>query len=446
MTTINSANPIETIENSPMTWRQIVVIAIGIFVSALDGFDLTSISFAAPGIADEWGIGRDSLGLLLSMEMVGIGVGALMLGRFADRYGRKILILICMCVMAAGMFLASTAEEIISLSLFRIFTGVGLGGMFTSITAMIAESSNKRNRSMVVSLTTGGIALGTICGGLIATELLKTHSWRAIFQFGGYWSLLTIPLVMLLVPESVAYLFKSEKSDRLERVNKSLKLLGFKPVSDLPSSPSDVKTHVSWGAILSPKYQLISLVLMASFFCFSMAMYFYTKWIPKLGVDLGLSPSTAGSILVWGSLGGVIGALCFSIASRYFVLRWLVVTALIGSSVGISSFGFVGPNFTWLVIVAVAGNFFIGGSSVTFYALFASAYPVELRATGMGFILGLARGGAALGPYVGGVLLASGAAMGVTTSTLASCALVAALLLIFVLGNRLEGSRDAASH
>jgi len=61
---------------------------ITVGLTALDGFDVLSIAFAAPGIAAEWGIDRAALGVVLSMELMGMALGAIVLGGVADRIGR----------------------------------------------------------------------------------------------------------------------------------------------------------------------------------------------------------------------------------------------------------------------------------------------------------------------------------------------------------------------
>ena len=81
-------NPIKVIDDNPMSVRQWIVVAIMVFLNALDGFDVLSSAFAAPGISAEWGIPRDELGIMLSAELVGMGFGSVILGGFADKAGR----------------------------------------------------------------------------------------------------------------------------------------------------------------------------------------------------------------------------------------------------------------------------------------------------------------------------------------------------------------------
>ena len=60
-----------------------VIVTVGL--NALDGFDVLSISFAAPGIAKDWGVDKATLGWVLSTELLGMALGSMMLGGAADR-------------------------------------------------------------------------------------------------------------------------------------------------------------------------------------------------------------------------------------------------------------------------------------------------------------------------------------------------------------------------
>src|SRR5437867_11621424 len=132
-------DPSESIAASPMSALQILVVAITIGLNALDGFDVLSISYASPGIAQEWGIDRAALGIVLSMELIGMAVGSVLLGGVADKIGRRRTILGCLAAMAAGMFMATTVKGVIDLSLWRLLTGFGIGGMLATINAVAAE-------------------------------------------------------------------------------------------------------------------------------------------------------------------------------------------------------------------------------------------------------------------------------------------------------------------
>src|SRR3546814_10243732 len=164
---------------------QIMVVAICIALNALDGFDVLAISFAAPGIADEWGVDKATLGIVLSMELLGMAAGSVLIGNLADRIGRRPTILSCLVVMALGMYAATHAGGVTSLSIVRFLTGVGIGGMLSSTSAMVAEFSNDKRRGLNVALNIAGYSTGAILGGLLASRLLaETGEWRLVFMLG----------------------------------------------------------------------------------------------------------------------------------------------------------------------------------------------------------------------------------------------------------------------
>ena len=182
---------------------QVIAVTMMVVLNALDGFDVLSISFASPGIAREWGIDRAALGVVLAMELIGMAIGSVLLGRLSDRIGRRQTMLICLVIMTVGMFMVTTVSTITELSVWRVITGLGIGGMLASINAVAAEFSSSRRKHLSVSLTTIGYPIGAVIGGTIAAQLLKTYDWRSVFYLGTAMTVVCVPLVYLFVPESV---------------------------------------------------------------------------------------------------------------------------------------------------------------------------------------------------------------------------------------------------
>ena len=148
----------------------------------LDGFDVLAISFASPGIAREWGIQRSALGVVLSMELLGMGLGSIFLGGVADKFGRRRTLLGCLIVMAAGMVMATQATNLYFLSVWRVITGLGIGGMLATNNAVAAEFSNSRRRALCVSLMAHQFSIGFRGRGR-SRQLLRQGDWRAVFWF-----------------------------------------------------------------------------------------------------------------------------------------------------------------------------------------------------------------------------------------------------------------------
>src|SRR5262245_17834985 len=241
--TIDLSDPRDIMAKSPMSVMQILIIAITIGLNALDGFDVASISYASPGIAKEWGIDRGALGIVLSMEVFGMALGSIFLGGLADKIGRRRTVLGCVTVMAVGMFMATTVRGLVDLSIWRVVTGLGIGGMLAAINAVSAEFSNARRRDFSVSLMSIGYPVGAVTGGLLAASLLVTHSWRSVFYLGASATTILIPLVFFFVPESVHWLTQKQTPGALDQINRTLRRLGHDAVRSLPELPAAARTQ-----------------------------------------------------------------------------------------------------------------------------------------------------------------------------------------------------------
>ena len=74
---------------------QWVVISLCFLINMLDGFDVLVMAFTAASVSSEWGLSGIELGYLLSAGLVGMALGSLFIAPWADRFGRRPLILLC---------------------------------------------------------------------------------------------------------------------------------------------------------------------------------------------------------------------------------------------------------------------------------------------------------------------------------------------------------------
>lgn len=425
------ADPRKIIADSKMTRFQIVAVAITIGLNALDGFDVLAISFASPGIATEWGIDRAALGIVLSMELIGMSVGSIFLGGVADRFGRRPTILACLAVMALGMFMVTTTNSIFTLSVWRVITGLGIGGMLAAINAAAAEFSNAKSRNLSVALMAIGYPLGAVIGGSVAAMLLQSFDWRAVFIFGAIVTLAFIPLVFWRLPETVGFLCKKRPDDALERINRTLARMGHSQASALPPV-TDVDKKQSVADIFSPTLIVTTVLVTLAYFAHITTFYFIIKWIPKIVVDMGFDPAAAAGVLVWANVGGATGGAVLGLLSRRIGVRILTIGVLLVSFLMMILFGQGQTNLQQLAVAAAATGFFTNAGVVGLYALFAQVFPTHVRATGTGFAIGVGRGGAALAPMIAGFLFSAGYGLPSVSIFLGAGALVAAIALFFL--------------
>jgi benzoate transport len=405
-----NTDPRETLSGAPMSALQVLAVAITVGLLALDGFDVLSISFAAPGIASEWGIARTQLGVVLSMELIGMALGSIVLGGVADRIGRRPTMLGCLVLMTVGMFMVTGVKQIAQLEVWRFVTGLGIGGVLACTNAVAAEFSNLRRRSLCVSLMAVGYPVGAVCGGLIVKELLRDHDWRTVFYFGGSITALFIPLVLLLVPESVHWLAQKQPPGALARINRALARMGHAAIAALPSVPA-----VPAGAsrrpvseIFAPALIVTTLLATLAYFFHIMTFYFILKWIPKIVFDMHFPASAAAGVLVWANVGGAAGGTLLGLLSQRVGLKPLTIGVMLLSVVMVTLFGRSSPDLNELSLLCAGAGFCTNAAVVGLYAIFAQAFPTQVRATGTGFAIGIGRGGSVLGPITAGFLFERG--------------------------------------
>lgn len=426
------ADPRAILDQAPMGAFQIVAVGICIFLNGLDGFDVLAISFASPGIAEDWGITRAALGVVLSMELFGMAVGSIFLGNAADRIGRRPMIMCCLIVMTLGMYLAAIAQSINFLLVVRFFTGLGIGGMLAATNAMAFEYSNRKNKNLCVMLMAAGYPIGVILGGSVASTLLVTFDWRAVFYFGALVTGSALALVWFFLPESIEYLTERRPRNALDNINRTLGRMGHQQVMEFPvvavEKNTGAKKASAFSQLFSKSLVPVTMVFTVAYFFHIMTFYYFIKWIPKLVVDMGHAASSAGTVLVWANVGGALGAVIIGVVATRFNLRNLTIAVMVSSFFMLCLFGLGQEDLTRLALVCAASAFFLNSAIVGMYALFAQYYPASVRASGTGFTIGIGRGGAALGPVVAGIMFTQGYSllsvsllMGVSTLVAATC-------------------------
>lgn len=427
-----------------MSRLQIIAVAVTFILNALDGFDVLSISFASPGIAAEWGINRARLGIVLSMELVGMAVGSVLLGGVADRIGRRKTMLGCLMAMAFGMFMATTVTGLIDLSIWRVLTGLGIGGMLATINATAAEFSNERRKHLCVCLMAIGYPVGVVIGGTISAELLESYDWRSVFHLGATMTAVCMPLVYFLVPESVHWLAHKQPAGALERINRTLRRMGHTAITALPA-PQARPAGRRVSDIFSPALLATTVIVTTAYFLHITTFYFIIKWVPKIVVDMGFMEASAARVLVWANVGGATGGAVLGFLTLRYNVKALTIATFVLSTVMIVVFGSTPPDLTKLSLICAAAGFCTNAGIVGMYAIFAHAYPTHVRASGTGFAVGVGRGGSVLAPVIAGFLFEADVTLPAVSilMSLGSTLAAGALFLLRLRPDRPEAAQPA---
>ena len=147
-----------------MRLQQWIVVVICTMGMAIDGYDVMSISLAAAGMSQEWGLSKAELGFILPLEFLGMAGGLIFIGSMTVKHGRRLVFLLCLLVISLGMAASGFAPNKEILAATRVFTGIGIGGILATNTALASEYSNAKNRGLTVILVAGGYTFGIFFG------------------------------------------------------------------------------------------------------------------------------------------------------------------------------------------------------------------------------------------------------------------------------------------
>lgn len=127
------------LDDEPMRPFQWLAVAVCIVLNLIDGFDVLVMAFTASSVAAEWNLGGAEIGLLLSAGLFGMAAGSLFIAPWADRWGRRPLILACLALSGLGMLASALSQAAWQLALLRGLTGLGIGGILASSNVIASE-------------------------------------------------------------------------------------------------------------------------------------------------------------------------------------------------------------------------------------------------------------------------------------------------------------------
>ncbi len=364
----------------PQRWTRQAALIVGFcFVTNMvDGMDVNIMSFVRGALVKAWDVPEQTMGYVFSAGTFGMGIGALGIAPVADRFGRKTIILVALALMSLGMIATGLVRSVEALMAARLVVGMGIGTVLAAMAALAAEAAPEGKKNLAVALVQAGFPLAAVMTGFLVAALEPRIGWQNLLLMAGVLTVALLPAARIILPKNV-------------------------PGADT----GKLTSSAALSTVFSSAYRTRTLLLIVAVFMGLLVLYSMLSWITKLATSAGLSEANGIYAGAFYNLGAFVGTVSMGLLTLYVRPTLLVPILLSAAVMAMLIFG----NADMSVSGALAMAFLIGltlqGGYNGMWPIAAAAFPTESRATGIGWAMGIGRGGAVVGPIIAGYLLAA---------------------------------------
>lgn len=366
-------NQIKIQSDLSMSGFQKLMVALCFLMNFNDGIDVLIVSFSSSEIIKEFGLSKSEMGYIFSAGLAGMTLGCFSLAPLADKFGRRKIFLISLLMISFGMFGVAFTQAYFPILVWRFLTGLGIGGILPTIATTAAEYSNDKYRDFNVGLIQAGWPIGAILTGLIGAELIPLKGWHYAFFLAGCFSALMTVLVFLIMKDSEEF------------KNKKIEEQGVKVLLTEELKPN------TWRLWL------------AAFFGF-MTLYTVMSWVPTIAKDAGMPFELATYVGISLNIGAAIGSSSIGALGSKFGLKKIHFMYMLSAFIVMQLYAFLPLNTVLIFVLVMLIGVFAQGGFNGIWPILSRIYPTSIRATGVGYTVGIGRLGAILGPAVFGIL------------------------------------------
>ncbi|TQK71043.1 aromatic acid/H+ symport family MFS transporter [Nocardioides sp. SLBN-35] len=377
----------------------------------LEGFDIVALSAALPTILDGGHVGMDkaSATFVTTISLVGIMVGAILVGPLSDRWGRRRCILASIALFSVFTLAVPLATNPETFGALRLVAGLGLGACMPAALTMMSEATPETQRARATTLTMTGYHVGAVLTALVALAVVP--QWHLLFVIGGVAGLVILPLMWLKLPETnaVALARRGATAGQGE--------------SAVPAPRA--------SEILRSPYRTASLATWAACFMGLLLVYGLNSWLPTIMREAGYEIAASLTLLLLLNLGGIAGLVLAGIVGdargiRRSTLGWFAAAAVLLAVLSVHL-----PTLVLNGAVFLTGVF-VFSAQVLVYAWITRYYPPHLRGTALGLASGVGRLGSIVGPAITGALVTADLAYPWGFYVFAFVAVLAAVAIVVI--------------
>ncbi len=413
---------------SPYQWG---ILAICFLMIAIDTYDAVAVTFVVPVLMQEWHMDKALFGPVMSASILGMAIGALISGPLYLRSTPKTVMVASMLAFGLCSLGSILADTPLSLGIWRLLTGIGIGAAVPGATTLVFEYAPARRSALVVNTMACGGMIGAAGCALTAGMLIPAYGWKSLFVVGA-----AVPIVLALVvqatmPEPLRFMV--QRMWPSERIAAVLRRIAPGQVPHgarfVLSEEQGAERDAGMGALLSRQLRIGTLMLWLTYFVGTFAYYLLIGWMPTLVQESGASlrhATLATSLL---SLGGIVGAFGVGWLMDRFERNGVVALAFVVGSVSVWMIGQQTSHPLLLPLSIFLAGVGLNGAMFSMAGLAAMFYPTSARSAGVAWMYGVGRIGGILGPIAGGMLLRTGGGAGTFFTLVMVTVLVPAVAL-----------------
>ncbi|HTM95216.1 MAG TPA: MFS transporter [Croceibacterium sp.] len=433
------------IERAPMRPFQWLIVAAALVVLVIEGLDLQSLPIVTPLILADWGVDRALFGPALAAALFGMAFGSMLGGWLGDRWGRLKALYLAALIFGASTILAAYTHDILSISLVRVFGGLGFGAGYPNALALVNDWVPARLRTYIIATLSVGIPIGTAMAAAVVPPLLESTDWRGVFQIFGVGSIVIGTLMFFTLREAPSYLLA--RGDR-EAAQRSAALAIDPAIELLPEPKTEAEAAAGTAVgVFHASNKWLNWGIGISFAACTTLIYGLSSWATVFLTSSGFTLEQAAQSMFWFGILSMIGGLAAGPLVRTLGSRITCVLCAVLTFASIVALGMlidtIAPDPSYVqrqsaaLLVGVIGGL-VSLNIATFYAVMAVGYPQSCRAAAIGFHLSVARVGVISMVFAGGWLLNLGGDSFVYYFAALAVISLAMFVAVFVVDRQIE--------
>lgn len=357
----------------------IIVLISGFLGLLVDGMDLMFLSYSLPSLMSDLQLSKAQAGSLGSYSLLGMALGGICGGWAADRFGRVRVVVWTIVVFSLGTAALGLTQNYWQFALLRFISALGLGAEYVVCNTLMAEYVPTERRTTVLGTLQAGWSVGYVVATVLAGAIIPTYGWRPLFATALVPVLLAL-FIRRVVPEPPGW-------------------------QQAVSERATTEGSNQWQAVFAtPQRRQIFLLWMLTSCFLQFGYYGVNNWLPTYLVnELKFNFTSMTGYLVGTYTAMVVGKIIAGYLADVLGRRWMYVIGCLATAVFL-------PVIIWfqtpgnIIVLLTVFGFLYGvpyGVNATYMT---ESFETHIRGTAVGGAYNLGRIGAALAPWLIGVV------------------------------------------